>query len=164
MIVKGRIWKFGDDINTDLIFPHSAFRVSPEEQIKFVFSDNRPGWTGLVKKGDIIIAGRNFGTGSSRPGAVLLKRLGIGGLVADGINGLFFRNCIGYGFPALQCQGVSEAFEESDYAVIDLINGIVTNERTKKILRGDRLSQSMVDILKAGGIEKLLKKQGFIGE
>lgn len=164
MIVKGKIWKFGDDINTDLIFPHSALRVSSEEQIKFVFSDNRPGWTELVKKGDIIIAGRNFGTGSSRPGAVLLKRLGIGGLVADGINGLFFRNCIGYGFPALQCQGVSEAFKEGDNAVIDLINGTVTNERTKKTLRGDKLSQSMVDILKAGGIEELLKKQGFIGE
>lgn len=164
MIIRGRVWKFGDDINTDLIFPHSAFRVSPEEQIKLVFSDNRPGWTELVEPGDIIIAGRNFGTGSSRPGAGLLRRLGLGGMAADSVNGLFFRNCIGYGFPALQCQGVSEVFEEGDTAIIDLLNGTIKNERTGKTLFGNKMSPSMVETLEAGGIEELLKSQGYIEE
>ncbi len=105
--LKAGVWVFGDEINTDLIFPHSAFRVSPEEPVKLVFSDNRPGWSSLVQKGDILIAGANFGTGSSRPGAVLLRRLGLACMAADSINGLFYRNCVSYGFPALQCPGVA---------------------------------------------------------
>jgi 3-isopropylmalate dehydratase, small subunit len=164
MILRGRVWKFGDDINTDLIFPHTAFRVSPEEQAKLVFSDNRPGWAQLVEKGDIIIAGKNFGTGSSRPGAGVLRRLGIGGMASDSINGLFFRNCIGYGFPALQCEGVSEAFEEGDVAVIDLKAGTIKNERTNVTLNGKGLSESMIATLQAGGIEELLKQQGYMEE
>jgi 3-isopropylmalate/(R)-2-methylmalate dehydratase small subunit len=122
MIIEGRVWKFCDDINTDLIFPHTAFRLPPEEQIKLVFSDNRPGWASQVKKGDLIVSGRNFGTGSSRPGAILLKRLGIAGLISDSINGLFFRNCIGYGLPAIQMEGISKEFSEGDIARIDLKN------------------------------------------
>jgi len=162
LIIKGRVWKFGNEINTDLIFPRSAFRVPIEEQLKFVFSDNRPGWTEMVEKGDLIIAGCNFGTGSSRAASGLLKRLGLGGLVADSINGLFYRNCIGYGFPAMQCQGVSEVFNEGDTAIIDLFNGIVINEQTKQELPGQKLSKHMIDILQAGGVENLLKNQGYI--
>jgi 3-isopropylmalate/(R)-2-methylmalate dehydratase small subunit len=162
MKIKGRVWVFGDDINTDLIFPHSAFRVPPEEQIKFIFSDNRPGWSSMAGKGDIIVAGRNFGTGSSRPGAVLLLRLGIGCLIADSINGLFFRNCIGYGFPALQCPGVSDFFTEGETAVADLLEGKVLNEQSGKSLQGDKISLSMVETLEAGGIEKLLIKRGYM--
>jgi 3-isopropylmalate/(R)-2-methylmalate dehydratase small subunit len=164
MKIKGRVWIFGDDINTDLIFPHSAFRVSPEEQIKLVFSDNRPGWSDLVKPGDILVAGRNFGTGSSRPGAVLLLRLGIGCVAADSINGLFFRNCIGYGLPAIQCPEVSGLFTEGQIASIDLLEGTITNEKSGVTLTGSRLSPSMTATLEAGGIEKLLIKQGYISE
>jgi 3-isopropylmalate/(R)-2-methylmalate dehydratase small subunit len=154
---------FGDEINTDLIFPHSAFRVSPQEQAKLVFSDNRPGWSSLVELGDILIAGKNFGTGSSRPGAVLLRRLGLSGMAADSINGLFYRNAISYGFPALQCPGVSEMFEEGDIAEIDLLEGTVKNERTGEIRAGCCLSKSMADILTAGGIEELLIREGYMG-
>ena len=67
MKMTGKVWKFGDEINTDLLFPHSAFGVSPEEQCRLCMSDNRPGWSSQVEKGDILIAGKNFGTGSSRP-------------------------------------------------------------------------------------------------
>ena len=162
MKIKGRVWIFGDDINTDLIFPHSAFRVSQEEQVKLVFSDNRPGWSGMVQKGDIIVAGRNFGTGSSRPGAVLLLRLGIGCLLADSINGLFFRNCIGYGFPALQCTGVSGIFAEGETAAVDLLEGKVLNEQSGKTLQGNKISRSMVETIEAGGIEELLVKRGYM--
>ncbi len=162
MILRGRVWKFGDDINTDLIFPRDAFDLSPEDQVKFVFSANRPGWADLVEQGDLIVAGRNFGTGSSRPGALLLKRLGIAGLAADSINGLFFRSCISYGFPALECERVSEAFEEGDIAVIDLLEGKVVKERTNEVLPGSRLTPAMADTLLAGGIEELLRRQGFL--
>jgi 3-isopropylmalate/(R)-2-methylmalate dehydratase small subunit len=164
MKMRGRVWVFGNDINTDLIFPHSAFRVPPEEQVRLVFSDNRPGWSGMVRNGDIIVAGRNFGTGSSRPGAALLLRLGIGCLIADSINGLFFRNCIGYGFPALQCPGASGIFSEGDIAAVDLLEGTARNERTGEILQGNKISRSMAETLEAGGIEKLLVKRGYMSE
>ncbi|MCL2391392.1 MAG: 3-isopropylmalate dehydratase [Oscillospiraceae bacterium] len=159
---RGRVWIFGDEINTDLIFPHAAFRVSPEEQIKFIFSDNRPGWVELVSPGDIIVAGKNFGTGSSRPGALLLKRLGLGGMVAESYNGLFFRNCISYGFAALQCEGVIQMFSEGDYAVVDLLEGRVLNETTGEKRFGAPLSQAVVDIVSAGGIEGLLIQEGYM--
>lgn len=162
MIVRGKVWKFGDDINTDLIMPHAALRVSPEEQAKLVFSDNRPGWAAQVQPGDVIVAGSNFGTGSSRPGSVLLRRLQLSGMVADSINGLFFRNCIGYGFPAMQCEGVSKAFEEGDIAIINLETGTVKNERTGQTLQGASISQSMIDTLAAGGIQELLKSKGYL--
>ncbi len=162
MKIKGRVWVFGDEINTDLIFPHSAFRVSPEEQVKLVFSDNRPGWSSLVQKGDILIAGANFGTGSSRPGAVLLRRLGLACMAADSINGLFYRNCVSYGFPALQCPGVAAMFEEGDIAEIDLLEGTVKNERTGEVRTGNKLSRAMADIISAGGIEELLIKEGYM--
>jgi len=164
MVIRGRVWKFGDDINTDLIFPHSAFNLSPEDQLKLVFSSNRPGWADLVQEGDIIVAGRNFGTGSSRPGALLLKRLGIAGMAADSINGLFFRSCVSYGFPAMECARVSEAFEEGDVAVIDLLEGTVLNERTRELLHGNPLTAAMAETLRAGGIEQLLRRQGYMRE
>ncbi|MCL2085121.1 MAG: 3-isopropylmalate dehydratase, partial [Oscillospiraceae bacterium] len=96
MKIKGRVWIFGDEINTDLISPNTAFRLTPEEQVKLVFSSNRPGWAELVTPGDILIAGKNFGTGSSRPGAVQLRRLGLGGMAAESCNDLFFRNSVSY--------------------------------------------------------------------
>ena len=162
MTIKGKVWVFGDEINTDLISPNTAFRVPPEEQVKYVFSANRPGWADLVTPGDIIIAGKNFGTGSSRPGAVLLRRLGLGGMVAESYNGLFFRNCISYGFAALQCDGVAGMFTEGDIAVVDFIEGSILNERTGEKKFGPPLSQSVIDIVNAGGAEELLFKEGYM--
>lgn len=162
MIIKGRVWKFGDDINTDLIMPHTALLVSPEEQAKLVFSDNRPGWAEQVQPNDIIIAGSNFGTGSSRPGSVLLRRLKLGGMVAESMNGLFFRNCIAYGFPAMQCAGILSAFEEGDIAVINFDTGAIENERTGQILQGIKISKSMIDTLYAGGIQEQLRNEGYL--
>jgi 3-isopropylmalate/(R)-2-methylmalate dehydratase small subunit len=162
MKITGKVWKFGDDINTDLIFPHTAFRVSPEEQAKLVFSDNRPGWSSLVEPGDLIVAGKNFGTGSSRPGALLLKRLGLGGMISDSMNGLFFRNCIGYGFAALQAEGVSDIFEEGDVAEFDLRTGLIRNVTTGKEVQGVPVSESMIETLEAGGIVDLLTQKGYM--
>ena len=162
MIKKGKVWMFGDEINTDLIFPHSAFRSSPEEQCRLCMSDNRPGWSGQVQKGDILIAGKNFGTGSSRPGAVVLKRLGLAGMAAESFNGLFFRNCIAYGFPTFTVPGITKAFAEGDEAQIDFGKGTVTNLRTGEVFTGHKLAVEMLEILEADGIEGVLKQKGYI--
>ena len=109
MKFKARVWKFGDDINTDLILPIQAFYLLAAEQPKYVFHANRPGWVDQVKPGDIIVGGKNFGMGSSRPAARSLKNLGLACLVAPSINGLFFRNYVNFAFPAMECPGVEDA-------------------------------------------------------
>jgi len=162
MKVSGRVWVFGDEINTDLIFPHSAFRASPDEQCLLCMSDNRPGWASQVRKGDILIAGKNFGTGSSRPGAAVLKRLGLAGVVAESYNGLFYRNCISYGFAALTLPDLAGLFEEGDIAEVDFANGIVKNQRTGEVACGSGLPEEMTDIIEAGGIEGILIVKGYI--
>lgn len=162
MKITGKVWIFGDEINTDLIFPHSAFGASPEEQCRLCMSDNRPGWSDQVQKGDILIAGKNFGTGSSRPGALILKRLGLAGMAAESYNGLFYRNCIGYGFSAIAVPGVAEMFQEGDVAELDLTEGTIKNTRTGEVRRGNSLSPAMIEIIEADGIEGVLKAKGYI--
>jgi 3-isopropylmalate/(R)-2-methylmalate dehydratase small subunit len=162
MRIRGKVWKFGNDINTDLIWPHAALRLPPEEQGQFVFSDNRPGWSADVVAGDLIVSGRNFGTGSARPAAVVLKRLGIGGILSDSINGVFFRNCIGYGLPALQGEGISELFSEGDVAEFDLKTGEIINLTTGLSLKTDPVSSSMLETIEAGGTEALLRQKGYL--
>lgn len=159
---EGKVWSFGDEINTDLIFPHNALRATPEEQCRLCMSDNRPGWSSQVKKGDILIAGANFGTGSSRPGALILRRLGLACVVAESYNGLFYRNCISYGLPAIAVGGVSAMFEEGDIAEINFSEGAITNRRTGETRYGNRLSREMIEILEAGGIEGVLAAKGYM--
>ncbi|MBM3571505.1 MAG: hypothetical protein FJX52_03955, partial [Alphaproteobacteria bacterium] len=79
---QGRVWKFGDDINTDLIMPASVFRLPRSEHHKLAFEAIRPGWVKAVRPGDLIIGGRNFGTGSSRPVGAVLRACGVAGIVA----------------------------------------------------------------------------------
>jgi 3-isopropylmalate/(R)-2-methylmalate dehydratase small subunit len=163
MKFKARVWKFGDNINTDLILPVTAFYLSPEEQARYVFKANRPGWVDQVKTGDIIVGGRNFGMGSSRPAARSLRNLGLGCLVAQSINGLFFRNCVNFAFPALECRGVFDAFNEGDIAEVDFDAATVRNVTSGKKLPAVGLPPKLLDLLKAGGIYPLLEKEGLIG-
>ena len=162
MKFKARVWKFPDNINTDLILPSASFFLTPEEQTRFVFQANRPGWVDLVKAGDIIVGGRNFGMGSSRPGARSLKNLGLGCLVAESINGLMFRNCINYAFPAMECAGVAGAFEEGDVAEVDFETGAVVNATQGTTLAGKKLPAKLLALLEAGGVYPLLEKEGII--
>src|SRR6187402_3879731 len=127
MKFTARVWKVGDNTNTDLILPITAFYLTPEEQVSYVFSANRPGWVKQVQKGDILIGGKNFGMGSSRPAARSLKNLGLVCLVAPYINGLFFRNAVNFAFPVVECPGVDEAFDEGDVAEIDVLEARVRN-------------------------------------
>ena len=162
MKFTARVWKFPDNINTDLILPNRAFYLTPEEQVKFVFSANRPGWVDLVKPGDILIGGRNFGMGSSRPASRSLKNLGLSCLLAESINGLFFRNCVNYAFPAMECPGISDLFTEGDVAQVDFAGGAVRNKTTGKALTAKVLPAKLLDLLQAGGIYPLLELKGII--
>ena len=162
MVITGRVWKFGDNINTDLILPSSAIALPPEEQAKYVFSNNRPGWSTEIEKGDIIIAGSNFGTGSSRPAARAMRNLGIGCLLAESINGLFFRNCVNTPFCALEVPGILNVFKENDIAEIDFECAIIKNKTTNKVLQGAVWPKDLLEIYHAGGIIPLLQSRGLL--
>lgn len=164
MKFEARVWKFGDNINTDLILPIQAFYLTAQEQTRHVFSANRPGWVDEVRPGDILIGGRNFGLGSSRPAARSLRNLGLGCLVAQSINGLFFRNCINFAFPALECRGVFDAFDEGDVAEVDFDAATVKNVTRGAQHAAIALPLKLLDLLKAGGIYPLLEKEGAIAE
>ena len=162
MKFKARVWKFGDNINTDLILPVQAFYLPAEEQPKYVFQANRPGWVKEVKPGDIIVGGKNFGMGSSRPAARSLKNLGLACLVAPSINGLFFRNCVNFAFPAMECPGVDAAFQEGETAEVDFDASVVRNVTRGVTLQGRPIPPKLMELVKAGGIYPLLEKEGLI--
>ncbi|GAA1022355.1 3-isopropylmalate dehydratase small subunit [Acrocarpospora pleiomorpha] len=160
--MRGKVWLFGDDINTDLLQPADAAFLPLEEQPRWCMSPNRPGWSDLVQPGDVLVAGRNFGTGSSRPAARVLKHLGLGCLLADSINGLFFRNCVNYAFPALEVPGVSGLFTEGDVAEIDFAAARVTNVSSGERLPGITWPEPLQKILEAGGLIPLLVAEGLV--
>ena len=162
MNFEARVWKFPANINTDLILPSGSIYLSQAEQVRLIFRANRPGWVDQVRPGDIMIADKNFGMGSSRPAARSLKNLGIGCLVAESINGLFFRNCVNYAFPAMQCPGVFALFAEGDIAQVDFASGTVRNATTNKALNAKVLPAKLLDLLQAGGIYPLLELKGII--
>ena len=162
MKFKARVWKFGDNINTDLILPNAAFYLTPQEQLGYIFRANRPGWVDLVEAGDILIAGKNFGMGSSRPAARNLKNLGIACLVADSINGLFYRNSVNFALPAMECSGVERLFSEGEIAEVDFDAGTIRNANTGASLPGRKIPRELLEIVNAGGIFALLEREGSI--
>jgi 3-isopropylmalate/(R)-2-methylmalate dehydratase small subunit len=162
MKFTARVWKFGDNINTDLILPIIAFYLPYQEQARYVFSANRPGWVDQMQPGDIILAGRNFGMGSSRPAARSLVTLGVGCVVAHSINGLFFRNAVNWALPAMECPDIQNAFDEGDIAEVDFDASTVRNVTRGTVLQSKSVPPQLVNIVKAGGIYALLEKDGLI--
>ena len=162
MTLVGRVWKFGDHVNTDLIMPMRAISLPRPERPRWAFSADRPGWAGKVRPGDVIVAGENFGTGSSRPAAEVLKDLGIACVLAETINGLFFRNCVNYALPALEVRGAAAAVAEGEEVEVVFESGVVRNRSRGTELRGEPWPPMLLDVLTAGGLVPLLEKKGLL--
>ena len=158
----GRAWMFGDDVNTDLVIPNFAVLMTVEEQLAHCFSANRPGWVDEVRAGDVLVVGRNFGVGSARNIGAVFRGLGLSGIVAESFNGLGLRNCINAGMPSLPCPGVLDAFEEGHVAEVDWITGAVRNLTTGAELRGEPIPPQLQRIVAAGGIEDVLRSEGYL--
>lgn len=164
LVFKGRVWIFGDSISTDLMMPGAlAFGrpgMSPQEQAQFCMSANRPGWAQLVKAGDIVLGGRNFGCGSSRSAPRMFKALGVSVVVAHSMSRIFFRNAVNLGFPVMICPKVAGLFQEGETAEVDLETGVVTNVGTGKTLHGEALRPGTppYQLLKMGGLDSYLKQ------
>ena len=162
--IEGRAWVFGDaNLNTDLMMPPAGRYVSNRERSLLTFSAIRPDWAGKVREGDVLIGGRNFGTGSSRPAAEVFRDLGIVGLIAESINGLFFRNCINYALPALECPGIVAAVSEGNIVAFEPRSGAIANRTTDATLSGSRIPPLLMEIIQSGGLLKQLQARGYIG-
>jgi len=161
--IQGRVWKFGHNIDTDAMAPWKSISSSWEERRAHVLQI-RPGFVDQVQPGDIIVAGRNWGCGSSREQAAEnIKRLGIAAVVAESFGRIFFRNAIAIALPGVACPGIYDAFEEGDSIAIDLESSRVTNQ-TRPIdqvppieLTGQPYTKEMLDILQKGGLMNVLK-------
>ncbi|WP_410599062.1 3-isopropylmalate dehydratase [Amycolatopsis sp. lyj-90] len=158
--ITGRTWVVGDSVNTDAMYPGFAMKLPPAEAAKHVFYDLRPGWTDEVEEGDILVAGRNFGIGSSRPVALLMRELGVAAIVAEEFNSLFLRNAINNGLPALTVPGVTTLVGEGDVVTLDLAEGWL--DRGGKRIQGAALPDAVLDILDEGGLLARLVAGGFL--
>jgi 3-isopropylmalate/(R)-2-methylmalate dehydratase small subunit len=152
MILKGKVWKFGDDISTDYLSPSFSMDEPWEERKKKILHIHEAfskGW----EPGDVIVAGQNFGCGSSRESAPAnLKRMGIRCVVAESFARIFFRNCMAIAFPVTICKGVSQTFDEGDLLELDFENALVKNMTKGKELNGAPLHPELLKIIKNGGI------------
>ena len=159
IIVTGRVWKFGDHINTDYMAPSFNLEQPWEKQKKSILHIHKA-FAENCNPGDVIVAGRNFGCGSSRESAPAnLKRLGISCVVAESFGRIFFRNCIAIALPVVTCQGVSELFEEGETLELNLKTARVKNLTTGRELQGGQLSSELLSIIKKGGILAYLKSE-----
>ncbi|MEM6107278.1 3-isopropylmalate dehydratase [Mycobacterium sp. 050272] len=159
---SGKVWVFGDNLNTDAMYPAFAMKMDPPEAAKHIFSEVRPGWTDQVSPGDIVLAGKNFGMGSSRPVAALFTELGVAGLVAEEFNSLFFRNAVNAGLPAITVPGATAVFTEGDTGTFNLTEGTWRNDSTGESGTVARLPTLILEIIESGGVMPRLAAQGYL--
>jgi 3-isopropylmalate/(R)-2-methylmalate dehydratase small subunit len=158
MFIKGRVHKFGDDINTDDIIA-AEHLVHTEAKIlgKHVFKSIRQDFVHKVNRGDIIVAGKNFGCGSSREHAPLaIKGCGVAAVIAKSFAAIFFRNSINIGLPFLESEEVDK-IDEGDSLEIDLASGIIKNHTKGEIYKTQAFPQFLQEIIERGGLLNTLK-------
>lgn len=159
MIIKGKAWKFGDDISTDHIIPGRFYhlRSNLEELTKHIFDDVSPNFAQRITKGDVIVAGRNFGLGSSREHAPLtIKLAGIDAIVAESFARIFYRNAINVGLAAIICP--AKEINEGDELEIRVDEGVLIDTATGTEKRFSPLPEIMRKILDEGGLDSYIRK------
>ncbi|MEN3007259.1 MAG: 3-isopropylmalate dehydratase small subunit [Candidatus Methanosuratincola petrocarbonis] len=158
-MIRGRVWKFGDDIDTDVIIPAKYLRsVDQSVWPKHVLEGVDPEFSSKVKPGDIIVAGKNFGCGSSREQAALaIKWAGVAAVVAESFARIFFRNAINNGLLLVEAKGISRMVEEGDVIEIDLDRGIVKTPKGEA--KSASLPPFLQEILRCGGLVEYYKAQ-----
>ena len=152
-IIKGRVWKYGDSVNTDVIFPGKyTYTVSdPADMPQYALEDLDPSFAAEVRPGDIIIAGKNWGCGSSREQAVTcLKESGVGAIVAESFARIYYRNCLNAALPALICAEAVATLKDGQQIEIDLEAGEIRSEESTYSFAP--IPEAVMGIFEAGGL------------
>jgi len=159
--MKGFAWKFGNNIDTDLIIPARYLNTSdPDELAKYAMLDADPEWVDKMKKGDFIIGGENFGCGSSREHApIALKAAGVSAIIAKSFARIFYRNAINIGLPILEAPKAAEEIKEGDEIEVDIADGKIKDLTTNKTYKAQPFPEFMQKIIKAGGLINYLKSR-----
>ena len=164
IVLRGNAWKFGDNVDTDQVIPAKYAIYSLDEKVLGEHAmegvpDNE-GWAQKVSAGDVLVAGSNFGCGSSREIApVAIRAAGISAVVADSFARIFFRNSINIGFPILQSPQAAEAVEAGDQLEIDLEDGVIRNLTRGDEYHAEPFPQFMAELIKMGGLAPWVRKR-----
>jgi len=159
--IEGKVWKFGDDIDTDIIIPGRYLVLTDENELaKHAMEGVDPEFHRKAQDGDIILAGKNFGCGSSREHApIALKAVGISAVVAESFARIFYRNAINVGLPLLESEKILSQFNQGDKIELYTDKGILENERTGEEYEIKKLPEFMLEILDKGGLILYLKEK-----
>jgi 3-isopropylmalate/(R)-2-methylmalate dehydratase small subunit len=159
--LRGRAWKFGDNVPTDQIVPTNVVQASMEIVLKHVLAELKPEFPGSVKPGDVIVAGHHFGQSSGRGiASKAILAAGVSCVVAESFARTFLRNSFEVGLPLIECPGAGELAKDGDAVYVDLVKGVVRNETTGVTLEARPIEPFLLTMLKAGGIIPLVKKTG----
>lgn len=165
MLLNGRAWKYGDNIDTDVIYPAKHLvHFHAEEVAKHAMKGLDENFLQKISKGDFVVAGRNLGCGSAREqAATALKHAGIGAVLAESFNRAFYRNCINNALPAIEVPGISKFLNDGEQIQVDLVSGRIKNITQNMEIEGIELSEFVLDLVKAGGAinyyrEKMAKR------
>jgi len=165
MEISGRVWKFGSDVDTDAIIPARYLnQTDPTELSKHAMEDERPEFVQEVKKGDILVAKRNFGCGSSREHAPLaLKAAGVSCIIAESFARIFYRNAFNQGLPLLESLEASEAINDGDVVQVDLTTGEIFDMTQQRKCFAKPIPPFMQELIEDGGLIPHLQKRGLKG-
>lgn len=161
MILKGRVWKFGDNINTDLIIPARYLNTTdPLELALHLMEDEDPDFIKKMKPGDIIIAGKNFGCGSSREHApIAIKASGIQAVIAESFARIFYRNSFNIGLPIFESPEVKEKIRDGDKVEVHADTGLIRNLTLNTEFNATPIPPFMEELISAGGLMEWVTKK-----
>lgn len=161
MKIKGKAWKFGDDVNTDeILAARYLVTTDPEEMGRHLMEDVRPGFSGEIGRGDIIAAGDNFGCGSSREHAPLaIKGAGISAVVAASFARIFYRNAFNMGLPIFESPEAAERIREGDEIEINADSGEIENKTRGESYRTQAVAPFMRELIRSGGLINYLSRR-----
>ena len=161
MLIKGKVWKFGDDVDTDVIIPARYLNTSdPEELARHLMEGLDRAFSYKVKAGDILVAGKNFGCGSSREHApIAIKAAGIQAVIAKSFARIFYRNAFNIGLPIFESFDASEKIQEADEIEIDADRGIIKDMTRQEEYKANPIPQFMQELIGAGGLVEWTKKK-----
>ncbi len=161
MKAKGTVFKYKDNVDTDVIIPARYLNTSdPGELAKHCMEDIDAEFVNKVKKGDIIVADKNFGCGSSREHApIAIKASGVSCVIASTFARIFYRNAINIGLPIVECPEAVKGINAGDTVSVDFSTGVITNETTGAKFTGEPYPEFMQNIIAAGGLVEYIKKK-----
>jgi 3-isopropylmalate/(R)-2-methylmalate dehydratase small subunit len=161
MIFRGKVWKFGNDVNTDVIIPvQYTTGTDVKEMAEHCMEGLEPHFSRKVHAGDIIVAGTNFGCGSSRePAPLAIKGAGISCIIAGSFARIFYRNAFNIGLPLLECPEAYNRIEGGDEIDVNLDSGIITNLSRGKTVQAKAIPQFMQELIHDGGLMKHIARQ-----